>query len=664
MIKIALDVGGSFIDVLLISDQGARTFKFARRSHRVSDILTQLIGEHGECDSLQFSGTRLLNALLTQQLPPIGLIVNAGFRDLMESARLPSGGDQRTFARRLVPLENVREISARMAPNGDTLRPVDKDEVQAQAKDLVALGVQGLAVSLLHSYIDGDMEHEVAQTVREVAPDLAVICSASVMPEIREYERTLATCLTTALRPILSDELREVRQAAGHKLEIMKSSGGVAFDSKIVDQPLLVISSGPAATVVGLCELGRRLGFRDVLTLDIGGTSTDVALLQDAKLPLVHTADIAGISVNIPTVDVFSIGAGGGSIVAAAPDGRWQVGPQSAGSDPGPACYGLGGEAPTLTDAHYILGRLPARLADGELTLDRDAAWQSLAQLGATRGLDPIQTSEGVLKIATHAMVGALRRVSVLRGRDPQSSLLITAGGAGPLHGAELADLLGISEVLVPRHPGMSACHGLVEADIREDFVSPVQQDVERLDVPALDNLRDKLDIAGNIFLDEHGIAQASRRVIVALELRYAGMLYTRSVELRADQISEKSLADAIDAFHGSYEEESGHSRRMAESVELANLRLTAIGRRGKLALEFPPAVESRIEREPREVYFFGHGFENTNILPRESMTPGTVAPGPALIEQLDATTLVPPKWRAKVLAAGELLLTKVAGEF
>lgn len=678
--KIAVDIGGTFTDVLGVDETGR--FTTAKLPTQADDLSHSfLAGVDAAVAAAQtppatptellYSTTLGLNLLLAHRLPRIGLVVNEGFRELLETARLPPPEDatqdtHQSLPPRLVPLEFVSEVSARAEADGSVRVPVDAAAVSALAQSYRDRDIRVVAVSLLHSYADAAQEREIAAIFSRTAPDIEVVLSSEVLPELREYERTLATCLNACLIAPMHAHLGDLLdESAKVPLFIMKSSGGLSSARSIRRKPLATALSGPSAAVVGLSWLGPQIGSDNLITLDVGGTSTDVALVNAGKYAMTTTGEVAGFPFKSPMIDVFTIGAGGGSVAQQGVDERWRVGPESAGADPGPACYGRGGAA-TLTDAQLLLGRLPNALLGGTLPLDFEAARTALTAFGAARGLDAVSTARGILDIATHDMCGAIRRVSVLRGHDPGDYTLLATGGAGPLHGAELARLLGMEKVVVPPQPGLASAYGLFVADLEDDFVCACGMQEDNVDAVRLGAAFDELEQAAARFLAEEGIETARRRLRRFIDMRYAGMLYETSIELASEAITPETIAASLDRFHDSFERLSGYSHRGREAVELINLRVGAIGERDKPALVQPAdgPAGAAVPRTRRPVSFLQHpGFVDTPVYDRDSLGAGADLPGPAVIEQYESTIIVPPDFAAAVDGFGNVVLQSANAE-
>ena len=674
--KAAIDIGGTFTDVIAIDETGAIASAKIPTKH---DDLPQcfLSGVKAAIDSaktgsakpdeLLYSTTLALNALLTHELPRIGLIVNTGFRELMETARLPTpmdvADDHQPLASRLVSLEFVREIKARLDADGSERRPVDELEVVELAHWYRKREITIIAVSLLHSYLDPTQERTVAAIFSDVAPDIEVVLSCEVLPELREYERTLAACLNASLMPAMKDHVGRVVEDSdfsGVPLLVMKSSGGLSSSRLAMKKPLTTALSGPSAAVVGMAWLGQQIGFNDLITLDIGGTSTDVALVGRGRYALTTHGEIAGFPFKTPMIDVLTIGAGGGSIASRASDERWHVGPASAGADPGPVCYGHGGRDVTVTDAQLVLGRLPNALLGDGLPLNLDAAGEALEAFGAHRSFDAVRSARGILEIATHNMCGAIRRISVQRGHDPKDYALLAMGGAGPLHAAELASLLGIETVVIPPQPGLAAAFGLLVADVKDDFVHAFGQLENALDIERARTIYSALERSAEQFFTDEDIPQTQRVVQRLIDIRYAGLSNETSVELAAGSLSELAVRNAIQTYHHQFHQLTGHSHEGQEAVELVNLRVTAVGKRIKPEVRMHKSV-ARTDGTPqasRPVVFLDHdGFINSAVYDRSSLNPGAALNGPAVIEQFESTIIVPPDFIAQADAFGNLVL-------
>jgi N-methylhydantoinase A len=665
---LSIDVGGTFTDVLCVDAQGAiKSYKLPSVApERFAGVLNEALGHPAAADELLYSTTVTLNGLLSGEFPRIGLVVTSGFRDILETARLPASAGEAPLSqlpRRLVALEWVREIGARLEPTGAERTPVDREQVEGIARGYVAAGVGVVAVALLHSYLNPQHEDAIATIFAEVAAEIEIVRSSAVLPELREYERTLAAALNACLIPVLSEHLKSLRHAAGNapgRIWLMQSNGGLASAESVSHRPLTTALSGPGAAVVGMRWLGEQSGFANMVTLDVGGTSTDVALITDAKYALTTAGTVAGFPLKTPMVDVLSIGAGGGSIAREAADRRWHVGPESAGGLPGPACYGRGGTVPTLTDAQLVLGRIPDALLGGSLPLDRERAMSVLDAFGRGRGFDTMRTARGILEIASHNMYGAIRRVCVSRGHVPTTHALLAMGGAGPLHGAELAELLGMTSVVVPPQPGLAAAWGLLVADITRDFVRPLGIVYSSSQVKRLESTYADLVASANAWCVLEGIAIEALVITLKLDLRYVGMTHETTIECATGKDMARVVANTQEGFHDYFETLTGRSWRDHEAIEIVNMRLSAIGRRPRRQVPHLAASSARapVRRTTRMVGFLGHADPiESAVIDRATLSRETSIAGPAIIEQYESTIVLPPAWRAAVDQIGNLIL-------
>jgi N-methylhydantoinase A len=669
---LAIDVGGTFTDVLLRDAAGGLvSCKLPSDASDPEAAMADALAALGEGErrfDLLYSTTAALNAVLTGTLPRIGLVVTAGFRDLLETARFAPAGRETPTPRRLVALEYVREIGARVDASGSVTAALDPSAVERIAGEFSALGIEVVAVVLLHSYRNPVHEDAVHDLFGASAPQITVVRSSRVMAEQNEYSRALATCLNTALVPVLGRHLDALAARAACRARticLMQASGGLASARRARAQPLATAMSGPAAAVIGMRAIGHAAGYQDFVTLDIGGTSTDIAVVRGSELPLTTAGLIGGFTVGVPMIDVQSIGAGGGSLARTAPDGRWHVGPESAGARPGPACYGRGGTAATLTDAGLVLGRLPEALLGGALPLDRNAAVAALARFGRSRGLDPHATARGLLEIASYAMCGAIRRACVLGGHDPTSLALLAMGGGGPLHGAELAGLLGIRTVIVPPQPGLAAPWGLLLADLTIDLVKSMGRAAEDIEPGACADGFASLEAEAAARLADEGVPLAGHAFERALDLRYAGMAHAVTEPCVSGGCGEVQLRATLETFHRRFERLSGHRHREREAVELVNLRLRA---RGRLAERRPaevprPGAAARAVGASRDILFLGQKVPiAAAVHDRIALAPDARITGPATIEQYESTTIVPPGWHTHGDAFGNLILRPYGG--
>ena len=608
------------------------------------------------------------NLILEGKTARTALVTTAGFRHVMEIGRQDIPRSANLFAwvkpRRPVPPERVLEVIERVGPGGTVLIPLDEASVRDAAEAVRRLDVQAVAVCLLHSFAFPDHERRVADILRGELPEVAVTASVDVLPVVREYERSLAAVLNAGVMPAvgryvarLSTRLAEAGVAA--PLLLMQSNGGVAGAAAIGRAPALTALSGPAAGVVGARDAAAACGIGDIVTVDIGGTSADICLLQGANIALTQKGRVGEWPLPLPMVDMVTIGAGGGSI-ARLSDGALTVGPASAGATPGPACYGTGGTEPTVTDAHVVLGHLPRGLLGGGMALDSGLAERAvLERVALPLGLSLQAAARGILAIADANMVGAIRVVSVERGHDPRDFCLVAFGGAGPLHGCALAELLGITRVLIPPAPGVLCADGLLAAGLKAEFsrtLAWVPEDTDA-DSARIETVFAALERDAAAWLEEehvaapHGRDELSPRIVRVALMRYAG------------QGGEMAVAwpCSLHAAHAAFAE--AHRRLngfvLESLIELITLRVEAEVPVAAPARSGPPQATGAGNRALGKIWFGDDAPVSAAICDRATLGVGDRIAGPAVVTQLDATTLVPPDWAAEMTSSGALLLVR-----
>ncbi len=597
--RIAVDIGGTFTDIVALEEQTG-TLRLAKVPSTPDDPARGFINgiEHitstfaiPEQDiGAVFHGTTVAtNAILERKYAPMGLIITQGYREALECARQTVPGEFGDITwwikpPRVVPLELVREVSARIDVHGRTVRPVIADEVRAIALDFKRLGIKALAVSLIHSYRDPAHEVEIRELIRDVYPECFISISSDILREYREYERTNTTCLNTALMPLLSDyhaKLARHLQARQIKAPfyIMRSSGGLAQAEEIARLPIAAALSGPAAGVVAATHCGTLSGFKDVIAFDVGGTSADICLVENGLPRMLTEGRIDIYDIKTPMIDIHTVGAGGGSIAWLAGGRSLKVGPQSAGAAPGPVCYDRGGTAPTVTDANLVLGRMTSSLAGGGITLNREKAVAAINELAKQLGLELIAAAEGILRIAIENMAAGIRTVSVKRGRDPRTYALVAFGGAGPLHACYLADWLDMKRVLIPPNPGVTSAYGLLLTDVRIDLVHTDVQREDRIDAAQIERALHALQTQVSERLQGEGFGLEGMVVQHFVDMRYAGQAYEIRIPLPADAAPIATrLRAALDSFHHSHKDLYGYSYLGKQLVELVNVGVTGLG--------------------------------------------------------------------------------------
>jgi N-methylhydantoinase A len=671
---VALDVGGTFTDVALVHEATGRLW--VTKTPTTSDDPSQgfiagiekalrLAGvEPAALRHVLHGTTTATNAILERKGAATGLLTTAGFRYVLEIGRHDIPRRENMFAwvkpARPVPPELIFEIGGRVTVDGEELEPLDESAVRTAARRLRETGVASIAVCFLHSYANPAHERRVAALLAEEHPGCAVSLSSEVLPVFREYERSMGTVLNAYVQPLvgryvarLLEQLRPRGIAA--PLSIMKSNGGVIGADVVRTQAIHTALSGPAAGVIGVRRIGEAAGFDDLISVDVGGTSADVCLVRGGEAEVTVEGRVGAWPLHVPMIDIHTIGAGGGSIARVTDDGTLTVGPESAGAAPGPVCYGAGGEEPTVTDAHLVLGRIPPHLLGGEIALDVERARRAIEErVARPLGLPLAAAAQGILDIVNNNMVGALRLVSVERGYDPRDFVLVPFGGAGPLHGADLAALLAMRTILVPRHPGVLSTFGLLGTEVRNDYARTSLQKPPDYDLGAIGAVYAELERQAQAWLAAEGVEPAARRLTRLADLRYRHQGFELTVPWPEPELS----VDAVIArFHARHRQLYTYALTDAP-VEIVTLRVAAAGRVRRFTV---PTLErqrpGRARSTRRRVYFAGVGWKACPCIDREALGVGAVITGPAIVEQLDATTVVPPGRRATVDRVGNLVI-------
>ncbi len=657
---VAVDIGGTFTDVTVQDCATGEVTRAKTASTPGDPSLAFVTGVHLALDAAGLApaavgrvlhGTTVAtNLILEGKGAATALITTQGFRHVLEIGRqdIPRASNLYAWVKppRPIRTRHVLEVIERIGPGGAVLTGLDETSVAAAAARLRGSGVEAVAICLLHSFANPAHERRVAALLRDALPGVAITASVDVLPEVREYERSLATVLNARIQPAIATYVARLEQRleeAGFDapLLLMQSNGGVAGPAAIRRAPLTTALSGPAAGVVGARDVGVVAGFRDLITVDIGGTSADICLIADGEAGLTHRGRVGVWPLPLPMVDMVTIGAGGGSL-ARTVDGALLVGPESAGSVPGPACYGAGGTQATVTDAHVVLGHLPAGLLGGRMALDPALATQAVQRVADALGLALHEAARGILAIADSTMIGAIRVVSVERGHDPAAFALVAFGGAGPLHGCALASMLGVRTVLVPPAPGVLCADGLLGADLKSSFSRSV---AGAADLPAVWS---ELEQDAADWLASEAIAPADRRTARVALMCYEGQGGELAVPWGGDA-TQAAFAAAHEHLYGF---------RLDAAIHLVTIRVEA---RGLLPDPVRPGLPPGRGAVPvgEALVHWEQGSAATPLYARASLGSGDRFDGPAIMTQLDSTTLVPPGWAAGMHASGTLLLTR-----
>jgi len=677
-VQIGVDIGGTFTDIVALDARGRLTL--AKVPSTPKDLLdgiaaatTTVLAHAGakpaDVERFIHGTTIATNAVLEQKGAVTAVLTTEGFEDVLELGRmkrsrmydLAMDPEVPTF---LAPRRRRVGIRERLDAKGRVLVALNEDDVRAAVARLRAQGVQAIAVCYLFSFVNPAHERRTREIIAEIAPEISVSLSSDVDPTFREYERLCVTGFDAYLGPVvkrylagLADTLRGLG-VPGVPL-IMRSRGGIVSAALAAQQPVTLFLSGPAGGVIGAAFAAERAGVRDFVSLDMGGTSNDVAVVHDGRPLLASEGAIGPYPVRTPMVDVNTIGAGGGSIAWIDAAGGLRVGPRSAGAEPGPACYGRGGDEATVTDASVVLGYLnPTRFAGGSMTLDVGAAERAVAAVGRRLGVDAVSAAAGIHRVVNARMADQIRLVTIKRGYDPRQFVLVVLGGAGPVHGAALAAEMGMAEVLVPEAPGVLAAFGLLAAAIEHHHARTLQARTDAADLAAVNRCLAELDAAGQARMREEGVAAREVRVAYAADMRYVGQAYELEVPIAAP-VTAGSVPDIVTAFHAVHERVYGYARAQ-QPVEFVNFRAVHT-----FPLPRPvvaPAARSggsldaaRLGSRPA---YFGE-FVPTAIYERARLPLGVRVPGPAIVEQTDTTTVIPPGVVAIVDDAGNLRLRR-----
>jgi N-methylhydantoinase A len=668
--RVSIDIGGTFTDVVAFDEEAGRytAGKASTTPHDLTDgvfaALGQVVGDLAEVTFCVHGTTVGLNALLERRGERVLLLATGGVGDVYQIAR---GNRTRLYDLRyrkpapLVPRRDTVEVGGRLDWAGEELEPLDVEAVRAAGRRAREEGFGAVAVCFLFAYLNPEHELRAEAILLEEAPALPVSLSHRVAAEWREYERTSSAVLDAytgaAVRRYLERlEARLAERGLAVPLHVMQSSGGVVTAPSARERPVQTLLSGPVGGTMGLVALARLLGRPNLIGIDMGGTSFDVSLVVGGRPEITTETSLEGLPLLMPIVNIHTVGAGGGSL-AYEEAGGLRVGPQSAGADPGPACYGRGGTEPTVTDANLALGRIDAgSLAGGSLALDPAAAAAAVAALAARLGLEPELLAEGILDVIDAKMAQAIRTLTVAQGIEPRDFALVAFGGAGPMHAAFLAEELEIAEVVVPRFPGTFSAWGMLETDLRRDFSRAFYAKAAAADLARLAEVFGALEAEGRAALAAEGVAPAAARVEHSLDVRYEAQEYTLTIPA-GDPLAAGFLEQLSRSFHDAHESRYGHSNPGAP-LELVAARTAVLGELSR-TVAAPAAAPGGKEEPRRRDALFGRTSVPAAVLRRDALA-GELA-GPAIVEEQTATTVVPPGWTVRAGEAGVLLLARGA---
>lgn len=671
MLWIGIDVGGTFTDAVAYDDEN-KSFTYAKAPSTpadptlgVLDVLGLLKADMAKVERFVHGVTIGTNAILEGKGAECWMLVTKGFRDVLEIGRTNRPVLYNIRSQKqppLIPRTRTLEVDERLMYDGSVRVPLDAESLKRAIAELPAHKNTAIAICFLHSYINPAHEQAAKAALAEARPEAFICTSSDVLPQFREYERFNTTALNAYIGPLMGQYLTRLKdglQKKGFKrdLYIMTSNGGVSTSERAKQQPVATVLSGPAGGVAAAVHLGGLLDVPNIITCDMGGTSTDVCLIESLKIPVTNEQKISGYANRTPQIEINAVGAGGGSIGWIDAGDILMVGPQSAGASPGPACYGRGGTQPTVTDANLVLNRLAAAspLAGGQITLNRDLSLAATKTLGERLGLDEVKLADGIVRIAVARMVSAIKQISIANGYDPRDFTLLPYGGAGPMHAVAIAEELEIPRILVPLGPGNFAAFGSLISDIRRDYVKTRTMQIGSDAWPAIDAAFKEIEAQATEDLLREGVPKARIEMRRAAGMRFLGQSWELNVDLGPD---DKSVDRLVAAFGDVHDRRFGH--RSGSTVEIVNFRIAAVGVVDKPSLHKLPAGQPRADARlgVREVFFDG-AYVETPVYARDRLGLSQVVHGPAIIEESGSTTVLPPGWRANVLAHGELMLDR-----
>jgi len=677
---IGIDVGGTFTDLVLL-DTETGTVRLAKaattpgnQAFGVLHALTEGNADLPTIDLIVHGTTTTTNAVLERKLSKTGLITTAGFRDVLELGRRtrPNPYGMKGQFRPLIPRDLRLEVQERMDAAGNVVTPLAEDDVRAAANALLAEGCEAVVIHFLHAYANPAHEQRAGEIVRDIWPNAFVTMGHALLAESREYERGVTAAVNASVQPLLEryiSRLTSELKGQGYKGDVLvvNGNGGVVSAELVAREAAKTVMSGPASGVIAAAYTGRAAGVPNLITYDMGGTSTDVALIRDAEPAVSSEIEVEyALPIHVPMVDVRTVGAGGGSIAHVNAAGLLEVGPESAGADPGPICYGRGGTLPTISDANLLLGRLdPAKLksVEGGVSLD-DVHAIFDAKLGAPLGLSAVEAAAAVIHIANAKMAGAIRMVSISLGADPRDFALFAFGGAGPMHAAALARELGVPTVLMPARPGITNALGCALADLRHDFVRTLNQPLDALDETAVADVFQNQIAEGEALLDRETVELVERRHIHSVDMQFVGQSHILRVPLDGPSPSRQDLRQRFEAAY------MARFKIALDEIrpKLVNINTSVIGVRPPLDLSLliDPAGRQANETDAltgSRPVFFDTDWVETPIYARERLPIDAAFSGPAIIEQMDTTIVIEPGDRVTGDAQGNLIIHVGAGQ-
>ncbi|MFB4163869.1 hydantoinase/oxoprolinase family protein [Alteribacillus sp. JSM 102045] len=681
MYRAAVDVGGTFTDVVLQHDDSGEIYVSkvpsipSDQSIGLMNGMKKVCEEKGievqEIRSVIHGTTVATNAVLEEKGAKVGLLTTAGFEQILHVARSWTPAPITAWIGFLKPdpladLEHTRGVKERIAANGEIIMPLDEEDLRVQIQDLYSKGIKSLTVSLINSYANSKHEEIIRSIAEEMDPSIPVSISTDILPEFREYERTLTTVMNAYVRPPMSNYLNNMETKIkkegmeDSRVSIVRSDGGLMSITAASQRPVHTMLSGPSGGVTASAMIGMQTGFKNVISFDMGGTSTDVSLTYNGTPNVSRETKVGVFPVKAPSLEVETVGAGGGSLAHVPQSGALRVGPQSAGSEPGPASYGKGGEEPTVTDANVVLGYLPPQLAGGDMVLDVEKAKATLRKIADELGVDLYKAAKGVYDIANENMYGALRVVSVEKGYDPREFALIPLGGAGPLFGNALADLAGTFPVVVPPTPGVLSALGFLESDIRNEYSKTYIRLLSELDENTLIGELEKLGRAADDWLHAEAVPKENQNIAYEVDVRYYRQGHEIPLQVELPTLWEEGVSHLKNRFDDIHEQIYGF--KMDIEIEVVNFRAVAVGtvRSPEQPINERGGVnaEHAVIDGSHEAYFDGT-FHKTPLYDRTKLQPGNIVYGPAIVTQKDSTTLILPTYIGEVDEYMNLIISK-----
>ncbi|MEP9373488.1 hydantoinase/oxoprolinase family protein [Mesorhizobium sp. KR1-2] len=676
-LSVAVDIGGTFTDLVAFDPRTSKVFqsKSLTTHHELSqgvwDCLHKASIEHPDIETLVHGSTIAINIAIEEKGAKTALVVSKGTRDVYKIGRQNRPEAYNFSFRRPEPLaarSSTFEVNERLSASGEVLSPLDPAEVEAVAEKIRETGAESVAVCFLHSYVDPRHEIEAGNILRRLLPGVYVSLSHEIVREYREYERTSTTVMNAYVGPKTSEYVARIEQRLdedgfGGRFLVMQSSGGVMSPGQAKKLPVAMMESGPVGGVIAAAEIGRRLGIDDLITFDMGGTTAKTSLIQKGVVSVAQGYHIgsyaSGHPVMFPVVDIVEVGAGGGSIAWIDEVGALKLGPQSAGSAPGPISYGRGGTEPTVTDANVVLGRIGAKsFLGGDMPLDEEAARRGIAErLCLSLGMGVTEVAHGIIRIAVAKMALAVRGVSVQRGYDPRDFALVAMGGGGPPHVIEIARDLGIPKVIIPNLPAHFSALGMLMSDVRHDFVRTYYRPLADSDFAAIRAIYTELGEAGAVALAEAGVEPAQRSFEYFMDLRYTGQEFHLQIPVFEEELTSGDGAAIADRFNETHQRRFGHSAP-EEGIELVNLRLTSRGERAKIGFPRLGRTVSDAQIGTRPIFLADASRPvDCPVYRRDLLEPGMTLRGPCVIEEYASTTLLFEGDRVTIADTGEIIV-------